>query len=99
MVGCVVVMIKRSGDYRYLVRHNGFPTWHCVKEVPKKLQATLGKPRLVKSLRTQDIKIARSRRWEALADFERVLQAARAPSGPEDRGASWADVARHPGPH
>lgn len=88
-------MIKRGGDYRYLVQHNGFPTWHCVKEVPKKLQATVGKPRLVKSLGTHDLKIARSRRWEALADFEKVLQAARALSGPDtavQAGLTWRGI-------
>ena len=69
-------MIKRGGDYRYLVQHNGFPTWHCVKEVPKKLRAAVGKPRLVKSLTGRTGAV-----WTG------------------QRGASWADVASHLGPH
>ena len=42
-------MAKVSGDTRYLVRHNGHPTWHCVKEVPRGLRKAVGHPRLVRS--------------------------------------------------
>ena len=81
-----------SGDTRHLVRHNGHPTWHCVKDVPRRLQEAVGRKRLVRSLQTHDVLVARSRRWEVLADFERVLSAARAKTGPStviEAGLAW----------
>jgi integrase len=85
-------MAKLRGDMRYLVQHNGHPTWHCVKDVPVKLRSALGKARLVKSLQTHDIAVARARRWEALAEFEQVLTSARDVTGPSravDAGMAW----------
>jgi hypothetical protein len=85
-------MAKVRGDLRYLVQHNGHPTWHCVKDVPVKLRDAVGKARLVKSLGTHDIVIARARRWDALAEFEQVLAGARdvtAPSRAVDAGMAW----------
>jgi integrase len=50
--------------------------------VPKKLRPVVGKPRLVKSLGTHDIVVARSRRWSVLAEFQRVLDEAQGHTGP-----------------
>ena len=64
-----------SGDMRWLeVRGRGF---YAVKDVPRPLQATLGKRRLVKSLETRDVNVARARRHKALTEFERTIAEAR----------------------
>lgn len=76
-------LVKLSGDFRWLVQHNGYPTWHVVKDVPMKLRKTVGKPRLIRSLGTHDITTARSLRWAVLADFEKILQEVRGGPGPD----------------
>lgn len=82
-------------DTRWLVRHNGHPTWHCVKDVPRPLQAAVGKRRLMASLRTHDLATAQARRWDVLARFERILSAARAETGASvhvEAGLEWRDT-------
>ncbi|WP_372618574.1 DUF6538 domain-containing protein [Falsiroseomonas sp.] len=51
-------------DTRWLVqRRQG---WYCVKDVPRPLQAVLGKKRLVKSLNTRSLALAQLRRWDVM---------------------------------
>lgn len=61
-------------DTRYLLlRHL---SWSCAVEVPPSLRHLLGK-RLVRSLRTHDIAIARIRRWAVVAEFKGKIADAR----------------------
>lgn len=88
-------MAKIKGDLDYLVRQGGYPTWHCQKDVPEKLRHAVGKARLIKSLGTHDVRLARSLRWKVLADFEAILVAARSKVGPETNvqaGLAWRDT-------
>ncbi len=50
--------------------------WYAVRDVPRPLRAVLGKKRLLKSLDTRDIHVALARRHAALAEFQRVFDAA-----------------------
>ncbi len=61
--------------------------WLCVQEVPKDLVAVIGKRRLIRSLHTRDKHVAIARRFEALAEFQAVFDAAR-------RGATGSAVKR-----
>lgn len=85
----------RGKDTRWLVQHNGHPTWHCVKDVPSRLRLIVGRPRLVQSLQTHDLTVAQARRWAVLASFEKVLEAARAKGGPNkavEAGLAWRET-------
>jgi integrase len=77
-------------DTRYLEQRR--LGWLAVKDVPRALQGTLGRKRMVKSLATRDLTVAQSRRWAALADFERTFATARkqaASDVPTDAGMAW----------
>lgn len=69
------------GDYRYLVQPRGDGTaWYVAAEVPRTLRKAIGKKRLIKSLRTSDINLARVARWNALDLLKREIASARADS-------------------
>ncbi len=51
--------------------------WYAVKDVPRPLQASLGKKRLIRSLHTQDHRLALARRHAVLAEFEGQIAGAR----------------------
>ena len=70
-------------------RTNRGLTWHCVKEVPRPLRKIMGKKRLVRSLKTRDLKLAQARRYQALVEFEREIEAARRTTA----GAGYIDTA------
>jgi len=69
------------GDYRYLVQPRGDGTaWYVAAEVPRTLRKTIGKKRLVRSLKTSDVNVARVARWNALDLLKREIASVRAKS-------------------
>ncbi len=59
------------GDYRYLFQPRGAGTnWYAAVEVPRTLREALGKKRLVRSLKTDDIRLARIGRWSAVDEMK-----------------------------
>lgn len=76
----------------YLNQRHGQPTWHFERDFPAPLREVIGQRRLVKSLGTHDLAMARSLRAEALAEWERTVREARAKTGTNDlveRGLAW----------
>lgn len=72
-------------------------TWYCVKDAPRHLRPTLGK-RLLRSLQTRDVNVARARRHAILADFQRTIAAAERDHGPAnaspayEAGMAWRGI-------
>lgn len=67
-------------DRRYLLCQKA--GWYAVVEVPPSLRAKVGARRLKQTLRTQDVAIARARRWRVVAALKATIeQARRAPEG------------------
>ncbi|MCZ8100732.1 MAG: hypothetical protein O9972_22825 [Burkholderiales bacterium] len=60
---------------RYIERRR--QTYYAVVEVPPSLRLTLGKKRLLKSLETRDLAIARDRRWAVVAALKKQIEEAR----------------------
>jgi hypothetical protein len=59
------------GDYRYLIQPRGSgTTWYAVAEVPRTLRAVLGKKRLTRSFKTEDVRLARVARWRAIDEMK-----------------------------
>ena len=54
-------------------RSRGF---YAVRDVPRPLQDAVGKRRLVRSLKTRDLHVAKARNYAAQADFQREIEAA-----------------------
>jgi integrase len=87
-------------DKKHLTRRHGRAneatgTWYAVLSVPQKLQPSIGKRHLLKSLQTTDLTIARSRRRAALAEFEAILNRARQQTGATsvmDAAMSWRET-------
>lgn len=76
---------KGGGDRRYLTQPRGEgTTWYAVAEVPRTLRGAIGKKRLLKSLGTTDLRVARIARWNAVAELKAEIAKHRAP-GPEDQ--------------
>jgi integrase len=72
---------QSRGDYRYLTQPRGAgTTWYTVAEVPRTLRAVLGKKRLTRSLKTEDIRLARVARWGALEELKSEIAKAGKPS-------------------
>ncbi|NOJ40923.1 tyrosine-type recombinase/integrase [Bradyrhizobium australiense] len=73
-LGAPLGAASARGDYRYLIqpRGNG-TTWYAVAEVPRTLRAVLGKKRLVRSLKTEDVRVARIARWAALEEIKKEI--------------------------
>lgn len=75
---------KGGGDRRYLTQPRGPGTsWYVVAEVPRTLQNALGKKRLMKSLETDDLRVARAARWQALAVLKAQISECRAATSNE----------------
>jgi hypothetical protein len=75
------------GDYRYLTQPRGSgTTWYAVAEVPRTLRDALGKKRLVRSLKTTDIRLARIARWAALDEIKKKIAAAGGHEAEEHQG-------------
>lgn len=51
--------------------------WYAVKAVPRTLRQAIGKNILIASLHTRDLRVAQVRRLDALAEFARVISAAK----------------------
>lgn len=69
-----------NGDYRYLSQPRGDgTTWYVQVEVPRSLQKVMRRRRLVRSLHTVDINVARAARWNALRDLKEEIEAAKHP--------------------
>lgn len=65
------------GDYRYLIQPRGpGTTWYAVAEVPRTLRAVLKKKRLIRSLKTEDVRVARIARWGALDEIKKEIAGA-----------------------
>lgn len=64
-----------NDDKRYLKRRR--QGWYLAVDVPKELRATVGKVKIVLSLKTRDLKVAQARRWSALEHIKRTVEAAR----------------------
>lgn len=56
---------------QYLQRR--FQTWYVVVEVPKRLRTVVGKPRLVRTLKTQDLQEANRLKHPIVTEFKRRL--------------------------
>jgi hypothetical protein len=65
---------NQVADIRWLQRRA--QGWYCVKEIPRPLQATMGKRRLIKTLGTRDLRAAQARRHAVLVLFDREIAAA-----------------------
>ena len=63
-------------DNTYLKRIR--QTWYVQMRVPRKLSSIVGKQQLLKSTKTRDITVARRRRHAIVADFQQLIEAARA---------------------
>lgn len=51
--------------------------WYCVQAIPRALRQAMGKNILIVSLHTRDLRVAQTRRHDALAEFARVIAAAK----------------------
>ncbi len=60
-------------DNRYLLRQGH--AWSVVVEVPRPLQAKLGR-RLKRTLGTRDVLLARTRRWPVVAELKKLIEEA-----------------------
>ncbi len=68
--------------------------YYAAKDVPRRLQAAVGKRRLVRSLETRDWHVAKARRHKALAEFQQIIDRAARDSGtaPEvEAGLAWRE--------
>lgn len=74
------------GDYRYLTQPRGDGTaWYVTVEVPRTLRGIFGKKRLMRSLQTTDVEVARAARWKALQSLKADIAARRGPlRAPDD---------------
>ena len=79
-----------AGDTKHLTRRGG-KAWYAVLAVPRPLQRVVGKAHLLRSLGTDDIHVARAKRYAALAEFHETLDRARRPQ--QRRGAIEAAMA------
>lgn len=72
---------RGGGDYRYLSQPRGDGTaWYVTVEAPRTLQKVMGRKRLVRSLQTTDINIARAARWKAVSELKAFIEAAKRPA-------------------
>lgn len=85
---------KPAQDTLYLQRRHLM--WHLVVPVPRPLWRLVGKRRLERSLKTRDLPEAQRLRRLYLADFERILDAARsiAAAAPGEIAAEAAELRR-----
>ena len=65
---------------RYIERRR--QTYYAVVEVPPSLRQVLGKKRLLKSLETRELAVARDRRWAVVASLKKQIEEARSGSQP-----------------
>lgn len=77
-----MVRVARSdtvgrGDRQYLTQPRANGTWYCVVEVPRPLQERLGAKRLIRSLKTLELREAQDRRWAIVAEFKSQIADAR----------------------
>ncbi len=64
------------GDKRYLQQPRGSgTTWYVVVDVPRKLQRAFGAKRMTRSLNTDDLRLAQSRRWIVMQEFKAAIDA------------------------
>src|SRR5215469_6433260 len=74
---------------QYLQRRH--QTWYAVVEVPKHLRSVVGKPRLIRSLKTQSLQEANQRKHSIVAEFKRQLRLMeKAPNGVEAKALAKA---------
>lgn len=73
-----------TGDRRYLTQPRRDGTWYVVVEVPRALQEAVGKKRLLRSLKTNDLSVAQTLRWKVVADLRAEIDATAAPKAQQD---------------
>jgi hypothetical protein len=68
---------RTSGDTRWLEWHGGEGgQWRVVVYVPKRLRKIIGKAALRRGLKTQDLRVAQSKRWPVVTEFKQLIAAA-----------------------
>lgn len=80
------------GDKRYLTQKVAHGVWYVTVDVPRPYQAVLGRKRLLRSLKTRDLKTAQNLRWGVVAAIkEEVQRSVEAATGQPDASlAAWA---------
>lgn len=80
------------GDKRYLTQRVPHGVWYVTVDVPRPYQAALGRKRVLRSLKTRDLKTAQNLRWSVVAAIkEEVQRSVEAATGHPDASLSaWA---------
>lgn len=80
------------GDKRYLTQKVPHGVWYVTVDVPRPYQAALGRKRVLRSLKTRDLKTAQNLRWSVVAAIkEEVQRSVEAATGHPDASlTAWA---------
>lgn len=80
------------GDKRYLTQRVPHGVWYVTVDVPRPYQAALGRKRIIRSLKTRDLKTAQSLRWGIVATIKNEVQkSVEASTGQPDANlTAWA---------
>lgn len=80
------------GDKRYLTQRVPHGVWYVTVDVPRSYQAALGRKRVIRSLKTRDLKTAQNLRWSVVAAIkEEVQRSVETATGQPDASlAAWA---------
>jgi integrase len=80
------------GDKRYLTQKVAHGVWYVSVDVPRPYQAALGRKRVIRSLKTRDLKTAQSLRWGVVAEIKgEVQRGVEASTGQPDANlTAWA---------
>ncbi|MCZ8351239.1 MAG: hypothetical protein O9352_15110, partial [Rhizobium sp.] len=87
-----VILGGWPGDKRYLTQKVQHGVWYVTVDVPRPYQAALGRKRVLRSLKTRDLKTAQSLRWSAVAEIKAEVQrSVEAATGhPDANLTAWA---------
>ena len=69
-----VILGGWPGDKRYLTQKVQHGVWYVTVDVPRPYQTALGRKRVLRSLKTRDLKTAQSLRWSAVAEIKAEVQ-------------------------
>lgn len=69
------------GDRKYLVQPRAGGTWYVEITVPRPLRAVMGKKKLLRSLKTDDLRRAQGLRWHVVTELKAEIEAARGGNG------------------
>lgn len=62
------------GDRRYLMQKVAHGVWYVSVDVPREYRETLGRKRIIRSLKTRDLKTAQALRWGVVAEIKGEVQ-------------------------